>query len=357
MKKLWILIPLIAVAVIGFFFWQQYQSETELPEGIISSNGRLELERFDIASLYPGRVEQILVEEGEDIAQDQVLAKLSSTQSESQLMAAQAAEQRANQLVSQAQAGRQQGEQAVARAQAEVAARLEQQKVAKMELDNARQMHRENLVSTSELNKRQAAYNGAVSAVEAAKAAQAEALAALNRLDAQISEARAGVAQAKAQETAASDANDDMLIRSPKAGRVEYRIAKVGSVIAAGNKVVSVLDTEDAFMNIFLPNEQMSGLQVGDEARIILDGLDMVWPANISFIASEAQFTPKSVETKNEREKLMFKVRLKLPPETAKQYKGLLKGGMTGNGYVRNNSDVTWPESLTVKLNAPQQPQ
>lgn len=355
MKKLWILIPLLVAVAIGFYLWQHYQSGDELPEGIMGSNGRLELERFDIASLNPGRVEQIMVEEGDEVEQDQILAKLSSSQSESQLMAAQAAEERAQQMVSQAQAGRKQGEQAVARAQAEVIARLEQQKVAKMELDNARQMHRENLISTSELNKRQAEYNAAVSAVQASRAAQSEAIAAVSRLDAQISEARAGVSQAKAQENAAASANDDMYIRSPKSGRVEYKIAKEGSVIAAGSKVVSLLDTEDVFMNIFLPNEQMSPLKVGDQARIVLDGIDKVWPAQISFIASEAQFTPKSVETQNEREKLMYKVRLKLPADVAKQHKGLLKGGMTGIGYVRRSADFSWPDFLSVQTEQPKQ--
>lgn len=352
-KNIWILILLLAIAIIGFFFWQHYQSDSDLPEGIVSSNGRLEIERFDIASLYPGRVEEMLVDEGDDVEKDQLLALLSSTQSESKVTMAKADEQRAQQLVSQAKAGRAQGEQTVARAEAEINARLEQQKVAKLELDNARQMRREGLISPSELDKRLSAYNGAVAAVQAARAARSEAVAALSRLDAQISEAQAGVAQAQAQENAAASANDDMSIRSPKSGRVEYQIAKVGSVIAAGNKVVSLLDTSDVFMNIFLPNEQMSALKVGDEARIVLDGMDMIWPAEITYIANEAQFTPKSVETQNEREKLMFKVKLKLPAETALKYKGTLKGGMTGMGYVRTNTDTAWPENLKVKLAEP----
>lgn len=356
MKKSWILILLVVAAAVGWYFWQQQQQAEALPSGIVSSNGRLELEQFDIASLYPGRIEQILVDEGEDVMADQLLVKLSSTQSESQLMAAQATEQRAYQMVSQAQAGRNQAEQAMARAQAEINAHLEQQKVAKMDLDNARKMRSENLISDSEVSKRMAAYNGAVAAVQAARAARAEAQAAAQQVDAQIAEAKAGVNQAKAQQQAATSMNDDMLIRSPKAGRVEYRIAEVGSVIAAGSKVVSLLDTEDAYMNIFLPNQQMSSLQVGDDARIFLDGLDSVWPAQVSFIASEAQFTPKSVETQNEREKLMFKVRIKLPLEVAQKYKGLLKGGMTGNGYVRSDTDVAWPDELTIKLPAVKMP-
>lgn len=351
MKKAWVLILLLVVAAAaGWYYWQQQQLAQALPLGIVSSNGRLELERFDIASLYPGRVEQMLVAEGEDVDVDQLLVKLSSSQSESQLVAAQATEQRAHEMVSQARAGRKQGEQAMARANAQIDAQIEQQKIAKMELDNARKMRREDLVSDSEVTKRQAAYNGAVAVVQAARAAYAEAQAAVQQIDAQVAEANAGVNQAKAQEKSAASMNDDMLIRSPKAGRVEYRIAEVGSVIAAGSKMVSLLDTEDVSMTLFLPNGQMSGLQVGNDARVVLDGLDSVWPAKVSFIASQAQFTPKSVETQNEREKLMFKVRIKLPVAIAKEYKGLLKGGMTGNGYVRSNTDVAWPSNLAINL-------
>ena len=79
----------------------------------------------------------------------------------------------------------------------------------------------------------------------------------------------------------AASANNDITIRSPKAGRVEYKIAEVGSVIASGSKVVSLLDPSDVSMNIFLPNREMSRLKVGDEARIVLDGIDAVFPARL----------------------------------------------------------------------------
>ncbi len=351
MKKLYLFIIVIIICATGsWYYWYQQQLAQTLPEGIVKSNGRLELERFDIASLYPGRVEEILVEEGDEVEKNQLLVKLSSRQSSSQLTAALAAEQRAKELVLQAQAGKQQAEQTVARAEAEIKAYLEKQKVAKLELDNAQKMRQDKLISAAELSKRQAAYDAATATIEAAKAAKAEAQAASTRVAAQIAEARAGVNQAQAQVEAATSVNEDMLIRSPKAARVEYKIVEVGNVIAAGNKVVSLLDSEDVFMHIFLPNAQVSGLQVGDEARIVLDGLDMVWPAEISFIASQAQFTPKSVETQNEREKLMFKVKLKIPADIAGQYKGSLKGGMSGNGYVRRHHDITWPEALNIKL-------
>ncbi|MCS4533507.1 HlyD family secretion protein [Neisseria montereyensis] len=321
MKKTFLLFILLVVAAVGGYLYMQQDSNT-LPEGFAQSNGRLELNRFDIASLYPGRVQAVLVEEGSDVEEGDILAELSSTTSSSQLAAANAQKQRANE--------------AVARADAEIKAYQQQQKVAQMELDNAQMLKRDNLVSTAEVNKRLAARNGATASVRAAQAARAEAVAA--------------VAAAQAQIDQASSANDDMTIRTPKAGRVEYKIAETGSVIAAGSKVVSLLDPADVYMNIFLPNTQISRLKVGDDARIILDGLSAVFPAKISFIATEAQFTPKSVETQNEREKLIFKVKLKIPPETALQYRGLLKGGMTGNGYVRTDNNLAWPSELNIKL-------
>jgi len=165
-----------------------------------------------------------------------------------------------------------------------------------------------------------------------------------------VAEAQAGVASRQAQLKLAQSANNDMQITSPKDGMVEYKIAQVGNVVGSGSKVVSLLDFSDASMAIFLPTAQVGSLKVGDEARIKLDGVDAVFPAKISFIATEAQFTPKNVETANERAKLMFKVKLRIPKETALQYKGLLKGGMVGNGYVRTNRQQAWSADLAVKL-------
>ncbi|OSI12749.1 HlyD family secretion protein [Neisseria canis] len=321
MKKLIVALLIAALAAGGWYAYNQ-QSQSGLPKGFAQSNGRLELNRFDIASLYPGRVQTVLVDEGSEVKEGDVLAELSSVTSSSQLEAAKAQKQRA--------------QEAVARADAEIKAYEQQQKVAQMELGNAQSLKRDELVSSAEVSKRLAARDGAAASVKAARAARAEAVAA--------------VAAAQAQINQAASANDDMTIRSPKAGRVEYKIAETGSVIAAGSKVVSLLDPADVSMNIFLPNAEAGRLKVGGEARIVLDSVKAVFPAKISFIATDAQFTPKSVETQNEREKLVFRVKLKIPADTALKHKGLLKGGMTGNGYVRTDDAAQWPSELTVKL-------
>ena len=146
-----------------------------------------------------------------------------------------------------------------------------------------------------------------------------------------------------------------MAIRSPLAARVEYRLVEPGTVIGAGSRVISLLDPADVYMNVFLPNVTVSGLRVGDEARIVLDGIDAVLPAQVSFIASDAQFTPKAVETANEREKLVFRVKLKVPSEVALRSHsipldaaGTLDDRPTLLSYIVNSmyfSSLSWPSS------------
>ena len=349
MRKV-LLIVLLAAAAGGGWWAYHRQGAATLPAFVAHSNGRLELNRLDVASLYPGRVERVLVAEGDAVKANEVLVELSSAQSSGQLAAAQAATLRAAELVQRARAGVTQAQQAVARADAEIAAYRQQQKVAKLELDNAKQMRREDLVSASELAKRQADFERATASVKAAQAARAEAQAAVAQGQAAVAEAEAGVKQATAQADTAASADADMAIRSPLTARVEYRLVEPGTVIGAGSRVISLLDPADVSMNVFLPNATVGGLRVGDEARLVLDGIDAVFPAQVSFIASEAQFTPKAVETADEREKLVFRVKLKVPAEVAQRYDRLLKGGMTGDGYVRRDSAQAWPLVLEVKL-------
>ena len=349
MRKVLLAVLLAAAAGGGWWLYQQQES-TALPDFVFHSNGRLELNRLDVASLYPGRVERVLVAEGDAVKANEVLVELSSAQSSGQLAAAQAATLRAAELVQRARAGVTQAQQAVARADAEIAAYRQQQKVAKLELDNAKQMRREDLVSASELAKRQADFERATASVKAAQAARAEAQAAVAQGQAAVAEAEAGVKQAPAQADTAASADADIAIRSPLTARVEYRLVEPGTVIGAGSRVISLLDPADVSMNVFLPNATVGGLRVGDEARLVLDGIDAVFPAQVSFIASEAQFTPKAVETADEREKLVFRVKLKVPADVAQRYDRLLKGGMTGDGYVRRDSSQAWPLALEVRL-------
>lgn len=322
MKKKWLLFLVIVGLLAGVAVWVNMRNHADLPDGFVGGNGRMELKRLDVATLYAGRVLDVKVDEGDLVKKDQVLAELSSDQTSSRLAAARADKQRA--------------EETVARAEAEIAAQKQVHKVAQMDLDNAHRLKSDDLVSVPEVKRRMAERDSAIARVKAAQAARLEALAA--------------VRQAQAQIDATSSANNDMLIKAPKDGRVEYRIAEAGNVLGEGSKVVTILDPSDVTLSIFLPTETIGKLKLGDEARIILDGMDAVWPAQVNFIDANAQFTPKYVETSNQRQKLMYKVKLKVSPQLALQYGGLLKGGMTGNGFIRIDAAKDWPKQWQVNL-------
>ncbi|TYG34096.1 efflux RND transporter periplasmic adaptor subunit [Lonepinella koalarum] len=292
MKKFLVLIIIAAIAGGVYYYTQQGKSASL--DGIASVNGRLELERFDVATLYAGRVEEVFVKEGDDVVKDQELARLSSTTSQSKVDAA----------------------------QAQIAYQEQQVVLAQIDLDNALKLRRGNLVAQTEVDNKQAKLNAALAAVE----------------------------QAKAQEREVASQNVDMMIKSPLNGRVEYKIAEPGNVLGVGGKVVSILDLSDVYMNVFLPSYQSNLVRIGDEARIKVDGTDYVFPATITYVAADAQFTPKSVETEEERAKLVFKVKLQVPVDVAAKYASLLKGGMTAMGYVKYDAQSNWTDSLSVKL-------
>jgi HlyD family secretion protein len=143
----------------------------------------------------------------------------------------------------------------------------------------------------------------------------------------------------------------ELTLIAPRSGRVQYQFARSGEVVAAGTRIITILDLKDVYLTIFLPASEAGRLGLGEEARLILDPVPQyVIPAAITFVAADAQFTPKSVETAEEREKLMFRVKLQVDPEVLERYHRRVKTGVRGIGFVRTNPDVVWPDDLIVKL-------
>jgi HlyD family secretion protein len=183
-----------------------------------------------------------------------------------------------------------------------------------------------------------------ITAVETARAACAAAEAQLANTDAAIEAAAAEVERISAD-------IDDSTLKAPRSGRVLYRLAEPGEVLAAGGKIITVLDLTDVYMTLFLPTDQAGRVSIGAEARIIFDAAPhLVIPATVSFVAPEAQFTPKEVETRDERDKLMFRVKARIDPALLRQHIEKVKTGVPGVAYVRLDGDLPWPEFLHVRL-------
>lgn len=137
---------------------------------------------------------------------------------------------------------------------------------------------------------------------------------------------------------------------------MQYRLAEPGEVLSAGSRVVTILDLENVYMTIFLPAKDIGKIIVGSEARIVLDSLpNAVIPAKVSFISSEAQFTPREVETREEREKLMFRVKIRIPKSLLSKHIEKVRTGLPGIGYVMLGDTNDWPEYLKVNIGQSQE--
>ncbi|HEY5203700.1 MAG TPA: HlyD family efflux transporter periplasmic adaptor subunit [Roseiarcus sp.] len=297
-----------------------------LPEGIVKSNGRIEATQVDVSSKYAGRLAQVNVEEGSSVTQGQVIAKLTSPEYDAQLRAAKADVQKAND--------------ALAAAEAEITSRESALEFAKSDFERGQELIKSGHITKQTFEQRKRNLDSAVAAVKSFTAQRDQALSHIANSEAEVDRVQSII--------------DDLTLVSPRLGRVQYQLARAGEVVAAGAPIVTILDLTDVYMTLFLPAADAGRLAVGDEARIILDPVpDYVVPAKVSFVAADAQFTPKTVETTDERAKLMFRVKLKIDAQVLQQFYTRVKTGVRGLGFVRTKADLEWPTELQVKLPKP----
>lgn len=312
----------IAVAAVGYYFYKENQSAT-VPDYIAAGNGRIEATEYDIATKYAGRVAQVLAEEGVMVEQWQLLALMDDSTLRAQLREAEAA------LV-EAEAGRDY-------AQAMVRVRDSELKYAQREHARYEKLAKAKHASQEQLDQSNTQHETAAAAAKAALI--------------QVAQAESGIEAASARIERLNTELAETRLTTPVRGRVLYRLAEPGEVLGAGGKVMSVLDLTDVYMTIFVPTEQAGKIGIGSEARIILDAVpEYVIPAKISFVAPRTQFTPKAVETRSEREKLMFRVKVKIDPTLLKAHIEAVKTGVPGEAFILTDQTKDWPEALHVKL-------
>ena len=291
----------------------------QLPPGIAYGNGRLEADAIDIDTKFAGRIAKLFVDEGDIVRAGQVVAMMDTRDLEASLKKSQA-------LVSQA-------ERALEEARANLAVQQTQVTLAHQELDRTSALVPKGFATIETLDQRRQQMNGAVAAENAATQRIAEAQHALDAATHDVELYRVNIL-------------DNTLV-APRNGPIEYRVANVGEVLPAGGKVFTMLDASDVYMDIYLPTAEAGRVRIGSEARIVLDAYpDHVIPAKVVFIASQAQFTPKTVETKAERDKLMFRIRVRIDPERLKGRDGIVRSGLPGVAYVRTEPSAVWPHGL-----------
>lgn len=313
------------VAVAGFAAWWIF-SPPALPAGFADGNGRLEVKQIYVASKYPGRIAEVLFDEGDTVDAGQVVARMDTTALEAQLREA----------LAQIQAAKD----AQASAQAQVDVKQAQYDYAFKQNARSQQLVRTGAVSAQEAEIDKASMLSGRADLVGAKA---DAVKAQATIDAAVATADRLRAEIK-----------DAVLTAPVRARIEQRLAEPGEVVPQGGRIFSVVDLSDVYMYVFLPEKVTGKVPLGSEARIVLDAAPK-YPirAYVSYVSPQAQFTPKSVETAEERHNLTFRVKLQIPKERLQQYEALVKSGLPGLGYVRFDQSKAWPAKLQVNSNVP----
>ena len=352
LNKAWLLrIALILLAgVIVFYAWKIFRPNG-LPEGFAGSNGRIEATEINVAAKMSGRIEEILVNEGDFVTAGEMLAVMDTAVLEAQQREAEAQLERAKIGIETAQDQVKQRIAEKSTAEAVVAQRKAEFSAAQKRLSRTEKLAERGIVPAQKLDDDRAELQRARAAVSAANAQVAAADAATSSARSQIvaSKSEAEAMRATIQRIKADI--DDSTLRSPRDGRVQYRVAQPGEVLNAGGIVLNLVDLSDVYMTFFLPTEDAGRVKLGAEARIILDAAPQyVIPAKITFVADVAQFTPKSVETAEERQKLMFRLKAQIPPALLRKHIEDVKTGLPGMAYVKIDPNAEWPADLEVRL-------
>lgn len=327
-KKVLAIFAVVAViAVLGYQVWRSRQAP--LPPGIASGNGRVEAKLVDISPKEALRVKRILVKEGSIVRRGEVLVEMDTSTLEAEL-----AEAKANVASNQERVAA--SNSTVVRAQSELS-------LAQIEFDRYKKLLESSAGTEQEFDRRKAN-------LQVRKAALSEDEAKLRTAQQEVEVSQAKAAKIQTQ-------IDDATLKSPVRGRVLYRLAEEGEVLNAGGKALTLVNLEDVYMEIFLPAEVASRLKIGADARVTVDHAPGRAAAGfVSFVSPEAQFTPKQVETKSERDKLMFRVKIQVPEELVASYLERVKTGVRGVGYVKVDENAQWPAFLENLLTSPEKP-
>ena len=310
-------VAVVIAVVIGRHVWQSRQSR--LPDGFASGNGRIEADEIDIDTKFAGRIAELDVNEGDMVQAGQVMARMDTRDLAASLSAAEAQVRQARRAIDEDRADAEQ--------------QRTQVTLAKAELDRYASLVKQDYVTQEAFDERRQQMEGATAMLKASLARMAQATQALDAATHVVELDNVNIA-------------DNTLV-APREGRVQYRIANVGEVLPAGGKVFTMLDVSSVYMDIYLPTAEAGRVRPGAPSRIVLDAYPRLSiPAQVSFLGTQAQFTPKAVETKSDRDKLMFRVKVRIDPDVLRAHAAAVRTGLPGVAYVNLDSRVPWPPWL-----------
>lgn len=314
--------PFIALLVISlvltgsYYLYKRYYAS---PSGQIEASGTIEATRVELHAKNNGTIRQLTLKEGDFVPAGHVVAVLERNdlvaQRERDAMNLLAAEDRLGELLSGAR------EQEIEAAQANVNVAQINFEQAEKDLERTRTLYEGGAASQSQLEAAQNSMDIKKQQL-AASQAQLELLKVGSRPEA-IATARAQVKSYQAILQASQAVLDDLRIISPIAGIVTTKSFENGEFVQAGSRLVAVTDTSNLWIKVYIPTDDLPSIKLNQPVRISVSGSGQSFSGSVKEIASQGEYTPKTIQTKKERTNVVFGVKI-----TVENNNGILKPGM-----------------------------
>lgn len=294
--------------------------------GTLSVTGTVEATQVDLSAKVTGRVVELLVREGQPVERGQLLARLDDTELAAEVRRAEAALATAEAQLRDLLAGPRQQE--IEQARAALRNASVTREWTERELRRARELFGKDLVAAQEVDRARQAYEVAVANEVAAR--ERLALVEAGPRPHEVEAARARVAEARATLALAQARLAETRLLSPITGLVLRKNVEMGETVNPGVSVLTLMDPQDLWLRAYVPEVDIGRVKIGQEARITVDAYPgRAFAGTVSEIASEAEFTPKNVQTKKERVNLVFRIKIAI-----RNPNGVLKPGMPADAEI-----------------------
>lgn len=351
---------LIGVLLIALAVWWLGWREPLFPQGLVQANGRIEGDHYTVAGKWPGRVIELLAREGDQVEKGQILVKLDDVQTRARLNQAKSAADAIKAKLTAAHTSLAIFKKNVPLKVETAKAGVTHANAALVSANATEEQTRKDAERFRELLKRQTVEKQRSEQAElswkVARAQHTTAQTAVIQAEKQLAEEGLGwdqikvredevealaaqLAQAEAALAEAQSVLDDLIIRAPAAGMITTRIVDTGEVVAAGSPLFDIVDLDRLYLKVYVPEIEIGKIRLGLPARIYTDAFpDQPFPATLRYIASQAEFTPKEVQTADERVKLVYAVKLYLDENPDHR----LTPGLPADAVIRWQESAPW---------------
>ncbi len=348
---------LLLIVLATWWFWWR---EPPFPEGLVQANGRFEGDHYTVSGKWPGRVVKVLAREGDLIEKGQVMLKLDDAQLLAKVNQAKAAldvkkagfkaaqtalsvfKQNVPLKIATAKAGLQHTD-----AELQASRATEQQML--KDAERFRELLQRETVERRRSEQADLSWKVARAQHSTAQAArtQAEKLLAeaelgneqINAKADEVAALAAQVTQAEAALAEAQSVMNDLVIQAPATGMITTRMVDNGEIVAAGSPLFDIVDLDKLYLKVYVPEKEIGKVRLGLPAQIFTDAYpDIPFAATLRYIASQAEFTPKEVQTPDERVKLVYAVKLYLNENVEHK----LTPGLPADAVIRWQEASPW---------------